>query len=326
MDGMDRCGVPDGSDASGGAPSRPLGRGAPRGRGGRAGVAAAAVPAALLAASLVARAAPPESGAAHWTPAPPGPLAPAQSADTIPVPRAGPECPAYDILDPAEVVAHPYYLTRAIYTSGFGGRGFWGRGTWAVDFPKADRQFLYVLRRLLDIDAFPCENPVRLDDPALRAFPYLYIVEPGRNMELTRAEAEGLRNYLLAGGFVHVDDFWGTREWAHFEREMREVFPDRSIVEIPMDHPVFHIGFEVEEVLTVPSIGNARRGVYHEQDGTVPYVRGIFDDAGRLMMVITWNSDLGDAWEWAEQPTYPRDRSDYAFQLGVNFVLYAMTH
>lgn len=249
------------------------------------------------------------------------------SGDTIPVPETTTDCPVFDIMEPARVNTHELFFARAAYTSGFGGG--WGmnrRGSWAIDFPKSDRQFLFVLSRLLNVHAFPCENPVRLDDPELHRFPYLYMVEPGRTMSLSDAEATGLRNYLLKGGFLHVDDFWGSQEWAHFERELRRVFPDRPIVEIPMDHPIFHVGFKVEEVLTVPSIGNARRGVYHERDGYIPYVLGVFDDRDRLMVVITWNSDLGDAWEWAEQPDYPRDRSDYAFKLGVNFILYAMTH
>lgn len=253
----------------------------------------------------------------------------APGADTVPVPGATPDCPIYDLLEPAEEIgAHAFHFARAIYTSGFGGGWRMSRrGSWSIDFPKSDRQFLFVLSRLLDIHAFPCETPVRLDDPRLREFPFLYMVEPGQSMSLTLEEIEGLRSYLLAGGFMLVDDFWGTYEWANFEREMREVLPDRPIVEIPRDHPVFHIGFQVDDIVTVPSIGNARRGVYHERDGTIPYMLGIFDeDTGRLMVAIAWNTDLGDAWEWAEQPDYPRDRSDYAFKMGVNFVLYAMTH
>jgi len=231
-------------------------------------------------------------------------------------------CPAYPIMAPAAEPKHSFYFTRGAYSSDpFSGRG----SAWATDFEKADRQLLMVLERVLPIDAYSCENPIRLDDPALRRFPFLYMVEVGY-MRMTPPEVTGLRDYLLHGGFLLVDDFWGTREWANFESEMRKVLPEYPIVEIPMDHLIFRTVYPVREVLQVPSIGNARRGVYHEQDGFVPHMRGIFDDDGRLMVAAAWNSDLGDAWEWAEQPDYPWDRSNYALQMGINFILYAMTH
>lgn len=235
------------------------------------------------------------------------------------------ECPYRAMLGPAPDNRHEFYFTRGIYSSG-GGRG-WGRrgGSWAIDFPKADRQFLVVLRRLIAIDAFPCENSVALDDPELRRFPFLYMLEVGR-MGLSPAEVEGLRNYLEAGGFLLIDDFWGSWEWANFEAEMRRVLPNYDIVELPMDHPVFHMVYNVDEILQVPSINNARAGRYWEGDGVVPHVRGIFNEKGRLIVGIVWNSDLGDAWEWAEQPDYPVDRSTFAFQMGVNFIVYAMSH
>ncbi len=219
---------------------------------------------------------------------------------------------------------HQFHFTRAVYSSGLGSyRRF---RSWATDFPKADRQFLTVLRDVLPLlDASPDENPVRLDDPELRRYPFLYALEVGY-MSLTDAEVEGLRNYLLAGGFLVVDDFWGSREWANFEREMRRVFPDRPIVELELDHPIFHVFYDVEEILQVPNVGNARwGGQTHERDGYVPHVRGIHDEKGRLMVVINWNTDLGDAWEWSEQPFYPFEYSSYAYKMAANFIIYAMT-
>jgi hypothetical protein len=234
-------------------------------------------------------------------------------------------CPDYPILEAAAQRPHAFYFTRGAYSSGGGGYGWRRRGRWATDFPKADRQFLVVLQRLIGIDSFACENPITLDDPALRRFPFLYLLEVGY-MGLTPAEVEGLRNYVLAGGFVMVDDFWGTREWANFEYEIRRVLPEYPIVDLNMDHEVFHTVYNIKEVLQVPSIGNARYGQYWERDGYEPSVRGIFNEDGRLMVGIMWNSDLGDAWEWAEQPDYPVDRSTFAFQMGVNFIVYAMSH
>lgn len=216
---------------------------------------------------------------------------------------------------------HSFYFTRVIY-NGWG----WGRrASWRTDFPKADRQFLVVLRRLIDIDVYPDAHALRLDDPEIRRYPFLYALEVGR-MDLTEPEVRNLRGYLLAGGFLVIDDFWGTREWANFERNIRRVLPGREIVDLPMDHPIFTTFYEIDEVLQVPSINNIRWGRTWERDGFEPFVKAILDDKGRVMVLINWNTDLGDAWEWAEQPDYPLKYSTYAFQMGVNFIVYAMSH
>lgn len=220
---------------------------------------------------------------------------------------------------------HALTWTRAIYTSGGRRRRGWGGGAWATDFPKADHQFLVVLQRLVRVDAYDLENAVSLADPALRRFPLLYAVEVGY-MELTPEEIHGLRGYLEAGGLLIVDDFWGTREWDQFERNMRLVLPGRPIVELPSDHPVFTTYYQMDEVKQVPALG---RGIFGrptwEQDGYVPHVRGILDDRGDLMVLINWNTDLGDAWEWAEDPMYPLEYSTYAFEMGANMVVYGMS-
>ena len=214
---------------------------------------------------------------------------------------------------------HEFYFTRAIYSSG------WGWSRWATDYPKADRQFMTVVNRLIDIDGSPYENAVRLDDPRIRDFPFLYALEVG-DIALSQAEIEGLRNYLLAGGFLVIDDFWGSWEWAAFEQQIRKVFPEHPIVEVPLDHPVFNAVYRIDEVLQVPAIGNYWGGRTWERDGYEAHVRGIFDDKGRLMVLINWNTDLGDAWEWAERPEYPLKFSTFAVEMGINFIVYAMSH
>lgn len=240
-------------------------------------------------------------------------------------PSAGTEAP---LSVPQMFVPNEYgpefHFTRAVYSSGLSGFGP-GR-SWATDFPKADQQFLYLVQRTLALlQPDEAENPRLLTDPELRKFPWLYMLEVG-NMSLTPEEVEGLRSYLLAGGFLVVDDFWGTWEWANFESEMRRVFPGREIIDIPIEHEIFRSFYNIEEILQVPSINNAIWGRTWEQDGTVPYVRGILDDDGRIMVVINWNTDLGDAWEWAESPDYPFEYSSFAYKLGVNYIIYSMTH
>ncbi len=229
----------------------------------------------------------------------------------------------------ADIPLHDFYFARVEYT---GDGAYPGWKDWETDFPKADRQFLSVLKRLASVDAYEQSVPVRLDDPDLRRLPYIYAVEVG-HMDLTSAEARQLRDYLEAGGFFVVDDFWGSAEWGSFARQMAKVFPDRPIVDIPRDHPLFHSYYDIDEVVQVPNQGNAE-AIYRgdpgattvEEDGFTPVVRGIFDDDGRLMVAINWNTDLGDGWEWAEQATYPLRFSTYAMRIGVNMIVYAMSH
>jgi Domain of unknown function (DUF4159) len=215
-----------------------------------------------------------------------------------------------------------FYFTRAVY-SGLRRRYF---ESWSVDYPKADRQFLIGLRRLTNIEAYEMENPVRLDDPDLRRYPFLYILEVGY-MSLTEAEVIGLREFLLAGGFLLIDDFWGTWEWMNFESEMQRVLPGYRIVDIPLDHPLLSVFYEIDELVQVPNVGQGvSGGPTWERDGYVPALRGVFDEKGRLMVAINWNTDLGDAWEWAENPFYPLKYSNFAYQMGINSIVYAMSH
>ena len=215
--------------------------------------------------------------------------------------------------------AREFFFTRAIYNSGYR----WS--SWATDYPKADRQFLVILDRLVDLDSYERENAVRLDDPGIRRFPFLYALEVG-DMYMTEAEVNGLRDYLLAGGFLMIDDFWGSWEWANFEAEIRRVLPEYPIVDVPLDHPVFNTVYDIDEIVQVPSIGNAQGGPTWERDGYEPQVKGIFDEDGRLMVIINWNTDIGDAWEWAESPYYPLHYSTYAIEITVNIIVYAMSH
>jgi hypothetical protein len=256
--------------------------------------------------------------------APPGALrAPIAPPSDLRAPTT-PLAPPQQYYAPAPASNHAFYFTRGIYSS-YRGWGRRGGGSWSVDWPKSDRQFNIVLRRLTNIDSFLEPHAVALDDPALLRYPYVYILEVGR-IALSPGEISNLRDFLLKGGFLFVDDFWGNNQWYPFEDAMRQVLPEYPIEPLPLEHEYFHAFYSVDEVLQVPNRGNARYGVTSECGGCYPEVYGIFDDERRLMVVINWNTDLGDAWEWAEQPDYPVRYSTYAFEVGVNAIIYAMSH
>ena len=230
-----------------------------------------------------------------------------------------------DSTQQAEGIPREFYFSRVIY-SGYG-RGFRGGSRWDMDYPKADQIFLSFIDRLLsNLDAYERQHVVRLDDPELRRFPFLYALEVG-SMGLSGPEIVGLRDYLLAGGFLVIDDFWGSRQWANWEYEIQQVFPDHEMVDLALDHPLFTAFYEIDEILQVPGIrAGISGGPTWEQDGYVPMVKGIHDENGRLMVVINWNTDLGDAWEHADDPRYPLKYSTYAYEMGVNMIVYAMSH
>jgi hypothetical protein len=229
---------------------------------------------------------------------------------------------------------HQFYLARAIYSESSRGWGGGGVGrSWSIDYPTADRVMTRIASRLSNLDTCDWEFPVSLADPDLRRFPFLYTVEWGRAW-LTDAEVEGLRSYLMAGGFLMVDDFWGTAEWRNFAEQMTRVLPEHAIVEVPRDHQIFRSYYELDEdIIQVPSYRNGRAmglglpgARTWERDGYEPHLRGIFDESGRLIVAINWNTDLGDALEWAESPDYPLEYSTFASRLFLNLIIYAMAY
>jgi hypothetical protein len=218
---------------------------------------------------------------------------------------------------------HEFYFVRGIYTSPVDGDD-WGP-RWAIDYPEADQHFLAALKRLSAVDAHGTESAIPLGSNRIREFPFVYLAEAGA-MRLSEAEGEALRAYLLGGGFLMVDDFWGTWAWDALTAELARVLPDHAIRDVPMEHPVFHAFYDIDELVQVPNVAQAATGRTHEYDGYVPRARGIFDGDGRLMVLINWNTDLGDAWEWADDADYPLHFSNYAYRLGVNIVIYAMSY
>jgi Domain of unknown function (DUF4159) len=211
----------------------------------------------------------------------------------------------------------------------FGGRNFfppqgWG---WATDYPGADCKFMGGIHRLTGMRVDPNPNVIAIMDDDLFKFPYVYAVEVGQ-MYLSDEEAARLREYLLRGGFLHVDDFWGLRQQEIFEAQIRKVFPDRPIEVLPLTHPLFHTFFDIDTVMQIPGQGDGCYGgqTWQEPDDTEPRIYGIRDDDGRIMVLITYNSDLGDAWEYMDLRCYPEKYSGQAYRMGLNFMIYAMTH
>ena len=167
------------------------------------------------------------------------------------------------------------------------------------------------------------EQPVNLEEGDAYDWPWLYAVQVGE-WGLTDAQAKLMREYLLRGGFFMADDFHGTFEWEMFEQRIKRVFPDRPIVDIPDNDQIFHTVYDLDERYQVPGAAHLRLG--YKNNGVGAHWRGIYDDKGRIMVAISYNSDLGDAWEWADEPEYPEKFSALAIRIGVNYVVYAMTH
>ncbi|MGI8988411.1 MAG: DUF4159 domain-containing protein [Bryobacteraceae bacterium] len=206
--------------------------------------------------------------------------------------------------------------------------GFWGgRGSWPTDFPKADRQFVQGVRRLTRISARSSEQVIdlSLDNNEIFNWPWVYAVEVG-HWDLTQAQCKLLREYLLRGGFLMVDDFHGTYEWDVFTASMNRIFPDRPIVEIDSKDPIFHVLYDLDERIQVPGLQYLYSGKIYEKDGKIPHWRGIYDDKGRVMAAMTFNQDNGDAWEHADNPKYEEKYTSQAYRIGINYIIYSMTH
>jgi hypothetical protein len=215
-----------------------------------------------------------------------------------------------------------FTFARLIYDG-----GGWRSG-WTTDYPKADEQLIVGLRdwvrSSLDISDDPIT--VSMQDPKIFKYPFIYAVEPG-GMELSQDDAAKLREYLLRGGFLMMDDFWGEYEWQNVQEQVRKIFPEYPIKELPLDHPLFHCYFDINEVIQVPNVSNAiYYGRTDEKGGIVPHFDSVVNDEGRVMIFIARNSDNGDAWEWIDEPRYPLKYGLAAYRLATNVIVYTMTH
>jgi len=232
-----------------------------------------------------------------------------------------------------------FTFARIRYTSGGRGWGWGGGGNrWYTDAPDAGINFGFRLQQLTALKVYPREKDIELTDPDLFNYPFIYIVEPGA-LEFSAAEVTILRRYLLNGGFLMVDDFWGDAEWQNFYDQIKHVFPDREPLELPMDHPIFHCVFNLgmeKNKLQVPNVGTGTESQYtgitweenHVGNSRDVHFKGIFDDKNRMMVFICHNTDNGDGWEReGENEYFFREFSEKkAYPLGINVIFYAMTH
>jgi hypothetical protein len=222
------------------------------------------------------------------------------------------------------------FTTRMGSGGGYGGYGGFGRGggSWSRDYPKADRQFLVALNRLTRVQGRNTEQVVDLDSDEIFNYPWIYGVVV-QDWTFTDDEAKRLREYLLKGGFLMVDDFHGTADWQDFMDGMRLVLPDAQkwpVEDLTDKDEIFHVLYDMDDRFQVPGEQYIRSGRTYEKDGYVAKWRGIRDKDGRVMVAICHNMHLGDAWEWADDPEYPEQFASMAFRVGLNYVVYGMTH
>jgi len=217
-----------------------------------------------------------------------------------------------------------FAFTRIIFKSGYSTLPGPGNTAWR-DWPEADAHFIRGVKRLTSVDIEDSSRAILLTQEELFDRPWIYAVEVGTWL-LSETEAANLREYLLRGGFLVVDDFHGSSQWAGFMRSMKKVFPDRPIVDVSAEDAIMTMHYDVELQKPIPGIMALRYGVTYEHDGYVPAHRGIYDDDGRLMVIINFNVDMGDAWELADDPWYPERYTALAYRFGIHYILYAMTH
>ena len=232
-----------------------------------------------------------------------------------------------------------FHFLRVEYTDlpqfqagfGFRSRNGRGRGWWMQDWPDADEHFSAGIERLTRVDIGDPRHVSLLDD-RLFDYPWIYATQTGY-WDLSDAETAHLREYLLRGGFLVVDDFWGPEEWEWFRQTMDRVLPNRAITDIGQSDAVMHILYDIQEKdrTFIPGSRHLRRGPggsiqVVQPPGTVPAWRAMYDDKGRMLVAINFNTDVADAWEFADVPYYPAPMTLLAYRYGINYIVYSMTH
>lgn len=250
---------------------------------------------------------------------------------------ADPRDPSLNYPDRVAQYNGEFTFARIRYTSWGDDSRIQFMGRWAIDFPESEQHFSLRLSELTTIkvarDEYGEFKPVvlRLSDEALFDYPFVYLIEPGQ-LVFQENEIEPLREYLLRGGFMMIDDFWGESEWKNWQVQLARVLPpdEYPIVDLPLSHPIFHIVFDLKEKPQVPAAYHwmATRTTYERLDAKQPNYRAVFDKNGRMMMMICHNTDLGDGWEREGENVdyFQRFSAKWAYPMGINIVVYALTH
>ena len=204
-------------------------------------------------------------------------------------------------------------------------RTYWS-DPWSIDGPAAEQN---LSRRMGRVTAITVNEPIILELSDLRLWehPWIYFVEPS-NIELSSEETDILREFLLRGGTATFDDFHGPVEWGLFEAQMRRVFPDRELVRLPPDHPIFHCFYDLRTYPQIPGLGSFFNGVTWEKGGYESQLHAIEDDHGRAMVLANFNTDMGDGWEWSNAEEYPAyvQYTAQSYRMMINEIVYALTH
>ncbi len=221
-----------------------------------------------------------------------------------------------------------FHFVRMEYVDLFQSRRGFGRGWWMQDWPAAEIHFAQGVRRLTRIDTGEGRH-LPITDDRIFDYPWLYATQVGY-WDLSEAETNRLRQYLLRGGFLVVDDFHGPQDWQVFRDTIERALPDRPILDIDPDHPMMHVLYDINERTQIPGLRHLRMGpggvVFVEPQAAPPYWRAIYDDNGRMIVAINFNMDVGDAWEHADLPQYPEAMTGLAYRFGINYIVYSMTH
>ena len=233
-----------------------------------------------------------------------------------------------DWMVPGELVVGRLMYPSAGGRRGFGGGFDWHQGNtgWTDDYPRGDRALIKMIRRNTRINVRSVEQPVSLDDgDDIFHWPFL-IAGLAQSWQLTDEQAARLREYLERGGFLFCDSFFGEDSWYYYEESLKRVFPDRDIEDLTDEEAIFHVAFDLKGMtkVSIPHISQAF-GRGFGMSGP-PHWRGVFDSSRRLMVLIAHNNDVGDGWQWADDPRYPADEANRALRIGSNVAVYALTH
>ncbi len=221
---------------------------------------------------------------------------------------------------------------RLMYPGGRGwGRDGWQQGgtSWAVDYPEGDRTFVELLRRFSTIQVRSVEQPVNPDDADdMGYWPFLMVGLAGY-WQLSESQVQNLRAYLLKGGFLFADSFFGSDSWPGFAAGLRRILPEYNIVDLDGSHQVFHTVYDIPALADtqIPNMNSLLGGGGgYLGDGHEPHWRGVIDEHGRLLVLIAFNNDVADSWQWADDPRYPQERVNLGLRLAVNIAVYALSH